>query len=136
MPAPLKSDKALDRRRRRVLGPTYSLFYRGAAPRRAREGVWIHDSEVARYLDAYNNVPVVGHCHPRDGGGDRAAGEPAEYPPTRFLIDEPTLARRAPARDAAARDRKTWSSLAAAARRTYLAVRNLQGRRPVARGSS
>jgi len=29
------------------------------------EGVWIHEAGGARLLDAYNNVPVVGHCHPR-----------------------------------------------------------------------
>ncbi len=29
------------------------------------EGVWLHDAQGARLLDAYNNVPVVGHCHPR-----------------------------------------------------------------------
>jgi 4-aminobutyrate aminotransferase-like enzyme/Ser/Thr protein kinase RdoA (MazF antagonist) len=29
------------------------------------EGVWLHDTDGRRLLDAYNNVPVVGHCHPR-----------------------------------------------------------------------
>ena len=29
------------------------------------EGVWIHEPDGSRLLDAYNNVPVVGHCHPR-----------------------------------------------------------------------
>jgi 4-aminobutyrate aminotransferase-like enzyme/Ser/Thr protein kinase RdoA (MazF antagonist) len=29
------------------------------------EGVWIHEPDGKRLLDAYNNVPVVGHCHPR-----------------------------------------------------------------------
>jgi 4-aminobutyrate aminotransferase-like enzyme/aminoglycoside phosphotransferase (APT) family kinase protein len=29
------------------------------------EGVWIHERDGRRLLDAYNNVPVVGHCHPR-----------------------------------------------------------------------
>jgi 4-aminobutyrate aminotransferase-like enzyme/Ser/Thr protein kinase RdoA (MazF antagonist) len=28
------------------------------------EGVWIYEPE-GQVLDAYNNVPVVGHCHPR-----------------------------------------------------------------------
>ena len=28
-------------------------------------GVWLIDAEGRRYLDAYNNVPVVGHEHPR-----------------------------------------------------------------------
>ena len=29
------------------------------------EGVWLYDADGNRLLDAYNNVPVVGHCHPR-----------------------------------------------------------------------
>ncbi len=29
------------------------------------EGVWLYDADGKRYLDAYNNVPHVGHCHPR-----------------------------------------------------------------------
>jgi len=29
------------------------------------EGVWLFDADDRRYLDAYNNVPVVGHGHPR-----------------------------------------------------------------------
>ena len=29
------------------------------------EGVWLIDADGNRLLDAYNNVPVVGHCHPR-----------------------------------------------------------------------
>jgi 4-aminobutyrate aminotransferase-like enzyme len=28
------------------------------------EGVWLYDQDGRRYLDAYNNVPHVGHCHP------------------------------------------------------------------------
>ena len=29
------------------------------------EGVWLFEADGRRVLDAYNNVPVVGHCHPR-----------------------------------------------------------------------
>ena len=29
------------------------------------EGVWLFEADGTRLLDAYNNVPVVGHCHPR-----------------------------------------------------------------------
>jgi len=29
------------------------------------EGVWLYEPGGRRLLDAYNNVPVVGHCHPR-----------------------------------------------------------------------
>ena len=44
-----------------LTGPTYSdpvQVVRG-------EGAWLVDAEGRRLLDAYNNVPVVGHCHPR-----------------------------------------------------------------------
>lgn len=50
--------------RRRVLGPAYRLFYdEPVAPVRG-DGVWLEDIAGRRYLDAYNNVPVVGHCNP------------------------------------------------------------------------
>jgi 4-aminobutyrate aminotransferase-like enzyme len=29
------------------------------------DGVWLFDPDDRRYLDCYNNVPVVGHSHPR-----------------------------------------------------------------------
>ena len=29
------------------------------------EGAWLIDADGHRILDAYNNVPVLGHCHPR-----------------------------------------------------------------------
>lgn len=51
-------------RRARALGPTYSLFYEDPLHIVRAEGVWMYDAEGRRYLDAYNNVPVVGHCHP------------------------------------------------------------------------
>jgi 4-aminobutyrate aminotransferase-like enzyme len=51
-------------RRARALGPTYSLFYDEPLHIVRAEGVWMYDSQGRQYLDAYNNVPVVGHCHP------------------------------------------------------------------------
>ncbi len=51
-------------RRKRILGPTAKQFYeRSFHPVRA-QGVWVYDESGKRYLDAYNNVPHVGHCHP------------------------------------------------------------------------
>jgi len=29
------------------------------------DGTWMTDADGRRYLDMYNNVPCVGHCHPR-----------------------------------------------------------------------
>jgi 4-aminobutyrate aminotransferase-like enzyme len=51
-------------RRARALGPTYALFYDEPLHIVRAEGVWMYDAQGRRYLDAYNNVPVVGHCHP------------------------------------------------------------------------
>ncbi len=58
------ADTLLLNRRRRVLGSAYRLFYDEPLHVVAGEGVWLVDSEGQRYLDMYNNVPHVGHCHP------------------------------------------------------------------------
>jgi 4-aminobutyrate aminotransferase-like enzyme len=52
-------------RRLDVLGPAYKLFYRHPVRFVRAEGVYLYDAEGHAYLDAYNNVPSVGHCHPR-----------------------------------------------------------------------
>lgn len=51
-------------RRKRVMAPTYRLFYEEPVYVARAQGVWMYDVAGNRYLDAYNNVPVVGHCHP------------------------------------------------------------------------
>lgn len=51
-------------RRERALGASYRLFYEEPfAPIRG-EGVWLYDKDNTAYLDAYNNVASIGHCHP------------------------------------------------------------------------
>jgi len=40
------------------------LFYRQPLELVRGQGVWLFDSDGARYMDCYNNVPCVGHCHP------------------------------------------------------------------------
>jgi 4-aminobutyrate aminotransferase-like enzyme len=61
----LPADKAaMVERRRRLLGPAYQLFYQDPVHLVHGEGVWVFDADGKRYLDAYNNVPSVGHCHP------------------------------------------------------------------------
>lgn len=53
------------RERRRVLGSAMSpLSYDRPLHLVRGEGPWLFDADGSRYLDAYNNVPVVGHCHP------------------------------------------------------------------------
>lgn len=51
--------------RARLLGPNVSTFYDDPVHIVRGEGVWLWDAEGRKYLDCYNNVPVVGHCNPR-----------------------------------------------------------------------
>lgn len=58
-------DPTLLVRRRSVLGGELSpLFYRRPLQVVRAEGSWVYTADGRRYLDAYNNVPVVGHTHP------------------------------------------------------------------------
>lgn len=54
----------LIRRREAVLAPSYRLFYRHPVVAARGSGVWLYDADGNQYLDAYNNVPAVGHSHP------------------------------------------------------------------------
>ncbi|MFA5951013.1 MAG: aminotransferase class III-fold pyridoxal phosphate-dependent enzyme [Hyphomicrobium sp.] len=56
--------EALVERRRRTFGPTSMLFYKRPLHVVRAEGVWLYEADGTRFLDAYNNVPSVGHCHP------------------------------------------------------------------------
>lgn len=56
---------SLVNRRKRAFGPTSMLFYERPLNLVKGEGVWLYDADGTRYLDAYNNVPSVGHSHPR-----------------------------------------------------------------------
>jgi 4-aminobutyrate aminotransferase-like enzyme len=57
-------EQAMIERRQRLLGPAYRLFYQRPLHIVRGEGVWLYDADGQAYLDAYNNVPSVGHCHP------------------------------------------------------------------------
>ena len=63
MPSMSTDDLQLIERRQRSLGPSYRLFYEQPLHPVRGEGVWLYDAENRRYLDAYNNVPVVGHAN-------------------------------------------------------------------------
>jgi 4-aminobutyrate aminotransferase-like enzyme len=56
--------RSIIERRSKVLGPAYRLQYARPAEFIRGEGTWLYDADGRRYLDAYNNVPCVGHCHP------------------------------------------------------------------------
>ena len=58
-------DKPLLDRRYAAIGEKSPLFYDEPLHLVKGEGVWVYDSGGKKYLDAYNNVPHVGHCNPR-----------------------------------------------------------------------
>lgn len=58
------AEQALLDRRLAVLGPAYRLFYQRPLHLVRGEDVWLYGADGTRYLDAYNNVVSVGHCHP------------------------------------------------------------------------
>ena len=52
-------------RRERLLGKNAPLFYDTPLHLVRGEGVHLYDAQGNQYLDVYNNVPNVGHCHPK-----------------------------------------------------------------------
>ncbi|QND75510.1 aspartate aminotransferase family protein [Tardiphaga robiniae] len=60
-----ESSRRLVERRTKLLGPAYRLFYNDPVEVSRAKGVLLFDAEGRDYLDAYNNVVSVGHCHPR-----------------------------------------------------------------------
>ncbi len=89
------------------LGPALSLSYDEPVHLVSGEGVWLVDAEGNRLLDAYNNVPQVGHSHPRVTAALSAQARRLTTN-TRYLVDEVavyadrlagTAARRAFGRD-------------------------------------
>jgi 4-aminobutyrate aminotransferase-like enzyme len=63
---PATNDKAQTRAmRRELIGPSLSISYR--EPVKVVRGwmQYLYDETGRRYVDAYNNVPHVGHSHPR-----------------------------------------------------------------------
>jgi len=51
--------------RRRVIGRNVSIGYRRPVHLVRGAMQYLFDQDGRRYLDGYNNVPHVGHCHPR-----------------------------------------------------------------------
>ncbi|HBQ35127.1 MAG TPA: aspartate aminotransferase family protein [Ochrobactrum anthropi] len=54
---------AMIAQRKARLGPAYRLMYERPLHFVRGEGVWLYDPQGNAYLDAYNNVTSVGHCH-------------------------------------------------------------------------
>jgi 4-aminobutyrate aminotransferase-like enzyme len=85
---PDANTSAILSRRARVLGPTYGLFYDEPLHIVRAQGVWMYDADGRAYLDAYNNVPVVGHCHPHVVE-EMARQARTLNTHTRYLADQP-----------------------------------------------
>lgn len=56
--------KSLIERRRSAMGSSYGLFYDPPFHPVRGDGAWLYDANGHAFLDAYNNVPAVGHGHP------------------------------------------------------------------------
>ena len=82
--------RALVERRSRAMGSAYRLFYEHPLELVRGEGTRVWDAQGREYLDAYNNVPSVGHAHPRVAAAmaEQAARLTTH---TRYLA-EPTVA--------------------------------------------
>lgn len=88
-PVSLSFAHSLELRRAR-LGPVLSLTYDTPVHLASGEGVCLVDVNGNRLLDAYNNVPHVGHGHPRVTAA--LAGQARRLTTnTRYLVDEVAL---------------------------------------------
>lgn len=56
--------RQLTEKRRKVLGESYRLFYRNPVHLVKGQGQYLWDAQGHQYLDMYNNVASIGHCHP------------------------------------------------------------------------
>lgn len=56
--------RKLTDKRSKILGDSYRLFYRNPVHLVRGEGQYLWDAAGNQYLDVYNNVASIGHCHP------------------------------------------------------------------------
>ena len=61
----MDSSQALLQRRNQVMGAGAPLFYDPPLHIVRGDGAYLFDAQGRRYVDMYNNVPVVGHANPR-----------------------------------------------------------------------
>lgn len=65
VPRDLEPPQAVPERRARTIGPSVRLTYSEPLHVERAWSRWLFAADGRRYLDAYNNVPHVGHGHPR-----------------------------------------------------------------------
>lgn len=63
--SPARNRQAILDARRRSLNPSLSLAYREPIHLARGAMQYLYDASGRQYLDAVNNVPHVGHCHPK-----------------------------------------------------------------------
>lgn len=56
--------RQLTDKRSKILGESYRLFYRNPVHLVRGQGQYLWDAAGNQYLDVYNNVASIGHCHP------------------------------------------------------------------------
>lgn len=56
--------RKLTDKRSQILGESYRLFYRNPVHLVKGKGQYLWDAAGNKYLDVYNNVASIGHCHP------------------------------------------------------------------------
>ncbi|TCM66783.1 hypothetical protein EC844_11173 [Acinetobacter calcoaceticus] len=56
--------RKLTDKRAQLLGESYRLFYRNPVHLVKGQGQYLWDAAGNKYLDVYNNVASIGHCHP------------------------------------------------------------------------
>lgn len=61
---PGRTNEELVEKRRERLGRNVSMSYSTPLKMVRGEGVWLYDDSGRAYLDCYNNVAHLGHCHP------------------------------------------------------------------------
>ncbi|NYI70962.1 4-aminobutyrate aminotransferase-like enzyme [Naumannella cuiyingiana] len=76
----------LVRRRMDVLAPAYRLMYAEPLDVSRAAGAYLFDRDGRRYLDLYNNVPGIGHSHPKVAEAVATALTEAN-PHTRYLSE-------------------------------------------------
>ena len=59
------TSKTLLQRRQYTMANGGHYFYQTPLHLVKGEGIWLWDSAGRKYLDCYNNVASVGHCHPK-----------------------------------------------------------------------
>lgn len=62
--APAPPVSSLLARRKRLMGSKPYVFYNPPLHIVKGDGAWLTDATGRRFLDFYNNVPIVGHCQP------------------------------------------------------------------------